>query len=612
LKIIWVKFALDLFLWIVAVPFALFLRLETIPLRYLSGLLLYLALSVPLKAFLIWIFNLPRQYWSAVGMRDLFVIAKCVFWGTFLSFALVYVFFPFYPLPRSVPLIEGLLALLFLGGLRFGVRFFREYYQGGKKRKAKRILVAGAGEAGIMIAREMLRHPESGLVPVGFLDDDPAKRGQLFLGLRVLGKLDELPRVVREHRVEEVLIALPSAPGEVVRRVFDSARAAKVPCRAIPGVYEILSGKVTISQIREVNLEDLLRREPVRLDLEAIGAYLQGKVVLVTGAGGSIGREIARQLTRFSPKEILLFEHGENSLFEIEMELKSEWPNLSYRAIVGDTKDRSRLEYIFEQYRPQVVFHAAAYKHVPMMELNPSEAVFNNVLGTKNLVEVALEKGVERFVNISTDKAVNPSSVMGATKRVAEYIVQWAARRAREGQVFVSVRFGNVLGSRGSVVPVFQELIRKRKPITITHPEMKRYFMTIGEAVQLVLQAGGLGDNGSVYVLDMGEPIKIVDLAKELVRLSGLDPDKDVEITYTGIRPGEKLFEEILSAEEGTRTSRHEKIFIARNSAPSDKELEEGLLELFEAARSYDEKAMRRALKKLVPTYKPFEGAVDS
>lgn len=352
-----------------------------------------------------------------------------------------------------------------------------------------------------------------------------------------------------------------------------------------------------------------MRREPVRLNVEEIGAYLKGKVVMVTGAGGSIGREIVRQLVNFSPEKMLLFELDENSLFEIEMELKSEGSSLSYHAIVGDIKDKPHLEYVFGKYRPQVIFHAAAYKHVPMMELNPSEAVFNNVLGTKNLVEVALENGVERFVNISTDKAVNPSSVMGATKRVAEYIVQWAARRAREGQVFVSVRFGNVLGSRGSVVPVFRELIRKRKPVTVTHPDMRRYFMTVGEAVQLVLQAGGLGDNGSVYVLDMGVPVRIVDLARELIRLSGLEPDRDIKIEYTGIRPGEKLFEEILSAEEGTRASRHEKIFVAKNNAPSDEELERGLTELFEAARNYDEKAIRIALKKLVPTYKPFGGA---
>lgn len=600
------KFLLELFFWLLATPLALLLRLEGIPPRYIPGMFAYLAATAPLKALLLWTFGLSRQSWSSAGIRDLWTVVKCVFLGTLVTFLGVVVLFPWYAFPRSVPLIEGLLTLVILSGIRFGMRIAHERARRPGKR-AKRVLVVGAGEAGAMIAREMLRHPETGLSPIGFLDDDPMKQKHRFLGLPVFGKLDALPEVVRKYRVDEVLIAIPSAPGTVIRRVVKMSQEANVPCRVLPGVYEILSGKVTISQIRQVNLEDLLRREPVRLNTEEISGYLKDRVVLVTGAGGSIGREIVRQVARFTPREILLLGHGENSLFEVETDLRLDWPGLRYRVIVGDIRDRERLAYVFSRYRPHVVFHAAAHKHVPMMEENPSEAVFNNVLGTRNLVELALEYNVERFVNISTDKAVNPTSVMGATKRVAEYLVQIAACKAKPGQVFVSVRFGNVLGSRGSVVPLFQKLIARGGPVTITHPEMKRYFMTVSEAVQLVLQAAGLGENGAVYVLDMGEPVSITELARELIRLSGLEPDEDIKIEYTGIRPGEKLFEEILTAEEGTSATRHEKIFIARSTVPPEEVLEAGIARLLEAAKTYDGQAIREALKQLVPTYCPVE-----
>jgi len=601
-----IKYVIDLLLWTLATPLAFWLRFDDPWPRYAEEILALALIDLPVKAGIAYFLSFHRQSWHRIGVRDLWTLVQGILLETFVLASLAFFLRSYLEIPRSIPLIGGMLALLALGGARLLARAFHEY-EGRRavRDDARRVLVVGAGEAGTMIVREMLRHPEAGLVPVGFLDDDPSKWRQRFVGLPVLGGIEDLPRAVRQARADEVLIAIPSAPGHVVRRVVELAREGGVRHRIIPGIYEILSGKVSISQIREVDVEDLLRREPARLNLEEIAGYLEGRVVLVTGAGGSIGSEIVRQVARFRPERVILLGRGENSLYQLERELERTWPELNWSTVVADVRDCRKMEYVFALYRPKVVFHAAAHKHVPMMELNPDEAVFNNVGGTKNLVELALQYGVERFVNISTDKAVNPTSVMGASKRVAEYLVEWAARRAKPGQVFVSVRFGNVLGSRGSVVPLFKEQIRSGGPVTVTHPEMTRYFMTIPEAAQLVLQAGGLGQNGAIYVLDMGEPVKIVDLARDLIRLSGLEPGVDVDIVFTGIRPGEKLFEELLTAEEGTEASKHEKIFVARGHRVPGEKLE-GLLErLFEAAAARDPEKIRGVLKELIPTYLP-------
>lgn len=602
------KFAVDLLLWSAAVPLAYLLRLETLATAHVPSLLSYLAVGLPVRALMIWGFDLHRQGWSMVGARDLVRLAGAVGLGTvvlsFVGLGLAGSAF----VPRSVPAISGALALLLLGGARFAARLLREGAGRQRARGGRRVLIAGAGEAGTMLAREMLRHPEAGLVPVGYLDDALAKQRLRLAGLRVWGGLADLPRVARRVRADEVLIAIPSAPGEVVRRVVEAAQGAGIRFRIMPALHEILSGRVSIGELREVDLEDLLRREPVRLNLDEITGYLEGRVVLVTGAGGSIGSELVRQVLRFGPREVILLGHGENSLFALSQELARRKPRPPFRALVADVRERGDLEPVFRGGPPHVVFHAAAHKHVPLMEENPAAAVRNNVVGTANLVELALEHGVERFVNVSTDKAVNPTSVMGATKRVAEYLVQRAAGRAAPGQVFVSVRFGNVLGSRGSVVPTFRDQIRRREPVTVTHPEMKRYFMTIPEAAQLVLQAGGLGENGAVYVLDMGDPVRIVDLAEDLIRLSGLEPGRDIPIVFTGLRPGEKLFEEILTAEEGTVASRHEKIFVARGVPPTEEEFPVRLADLLAAADAGDEAGIRAALQRLVPTYRPEPG----
>ncbi|MFN3180073.1 MAG: polysaccharide biosynthesis protein, partial [Thermus sp.] len=579
------------------------LRLEGLPPQYRDVAWIYTLLGIPVKALLIAAFGLHRQAWSRVGVRDLVRLGLAVGSGGAIFLGFAWVLNAYFPMPRSVPLISAVLALFLLGGMRLGVRLYWEEKRG-RGVRGTRVLVVGAGEAGSMVAREMLRHPEAGLYPVGFLDDDPNKRGQSIAGVRVVGTLDDLPKAVQALEVEEVLVAIPSAPGSVVRKVVDLARAVGVRYRILPGIYEILSGRVGISQIREVRLEDLLRREPVRLNLGEIAGYLEGRVVLVTGAGGSIGSELVRQVARFHPEEVVLLGRGENSLFLLERELEANWPEPRYKVVVADVRDRDRLRRIFQLYRPQVVFHAAAHKHVPLMEANPDEAIFNNVRGTQNVVELCLEFGVERLVNISTDKAVNPTSVMGASKRVAEQVVAWGASRAALGQVFVSVRFGNVLGSRGSVVPLFMEQIKRGGPVTVTHPEMRRYFMTIPEAAQLVLQAGGIGENGRVYILDMGEPVRILDLAKDLIRLAGLEPYRDIDIVFTGVRPGEKLFEELLTAEEGTEASRHEKIWVARN-APLPPDFPHLLEELYWIARQGDGLEVRQMLKRLIPSYRP-------
>ncbi len=598
----WCKFLLDLALWTGAVPLAYFLRFEGLPPAFLRSLFVYLAVGLPVRAVLTYIFSLHRQSWQNVSLTDLWHLAWAVGLYTATMFAISLGVSRWVVIPRSVPIIGGGLAFLLLGAVRMAVRSRSERSRRRDAGVARRVLVVGAGEAGTMIAREMLRHPEIGGTPVGFLDDDPSKGRVRFMGVRVLGGLEDLTRAADRVHADEVLIAIPSAPGHVVRRVVELARKAGLGYRIIPGMYEILAGKVSVSQIREVSLEDLLRRDPVELNLEEISDYLSDRVVLVTGAGGSIGAEIVRQVARFGPKEVLLLGRGENSLFELSHDLERRYPALPRRTLVVDVQQRGQLEHVFRTYKPQVVFHAAAHKHVPLMEENPAAAVLNNVFGTQNLVELSLEHNVERFVNVSTDKVVNPTSVMGASKRAAEYIVQEAAHRAPEGRAYVSVRFGNVLGSRGSVVPLFKEQIRRGGPVTVTHPDMKRYFMTIPEAAQLVLQAGGLGENGSVYVLDMGEPVKIVELAEELVRLSGLEPGEDIEIEFTGLRPGEKLFEDFMTAEEGTTATRHEKIYVARGTAPPE-DLSQGLGRLHAAADVQDEQGIRAALKELVPTY---------
>ncbi|MGY2896348.1 polysaccharide biosynthesis protein [Deinococcus sp. UYEF24] len=596
------KTLIDLMLWSVATLLAYGFRKPSLLVEGASlNIWGYLLLSTGVMAITVRQYHLARQTWHRVGILDLDRLARAVALATLVMFALGFILQSWLLLPRSVPLLAGIIGLLLMGGTRLIIRIVNEQVKQQNVGERQRVLIVGAGDAGSLIAREMQRHPESGLMPIGFLDDEPSKVRQRVVGLPVFGLVDDLVAVAEREAAQEILIAVPSATGNFIRRVVDLAGTAQLRYRIIPGVFEILSGDVSINQIRDVNLEDLLRRPAVQLNTAEIAGYLRQRTIMVTGAGGSIGSEIVRQIAGFTPATILLFGRGENSIFGIQQELIRDWPEIKHIGLIGDVRDEARLRAVFDEYRPEVVFHAAAHKHVPLMEQTPSEAILNNVVGTQNVVQLCLEYSVGRLVNISTDKAVNPTSVMGASKRVAEMVVSAGASRARETQAFVSVRFGNVLGSRGSVVPTFMNQIRAGGPITVTHPEMVRYFMTIPEAARLVLQAGGLAENGKVYVLNMGEPVKISDLAHDVIRLSGA---QNVDVVYSGIRPGEKLYEELLTSSEGTDATTHSEIFSAKLAEVNLEQIQEHVQQLRVYAEHGDIPRMRRQLAQLIPENK--------
>ncbi len=473
--------------------------------------------------------------------------------------------------------------------------------------KATRVLVIGAGVAGQMVVEEIRRHPETNYQPIAFIDDDPLKNGLTIAGLPVVGGCNDILPAVKKGQIDEILIAIPSATGRVIRSIIDHCEKTSVRFRIVPGIYKIIKGDVQIENIREVHPADLLGRETVRLNTGGIAAYLKDKTILITGGGGSIGSEIARQAALFAPKRLLLFCRGENSLFEIENELRENHPELDLVPIIGDILDRSRVNHIFQKFQPRVLFHAAAHKHVVIMEENPTEAVKNNVLGTQVLAEAAVLHGVERFIMLSTDKAVNPVSVMGASKRIAEFFIQGLSRE-QEICRFMTVRFGNVLGSRGSVVPRFLAQIKKRKPLTITDPEAVRYFMTIAEAARLVLQAGAIGEGGEIFVLDMGEPIKIGRLARQLIILSGLRPDEDISIKTIGLRQGEKLREELLTSREELDATRHQNILRARPDRFDGQFLSEQLASLADLAEKNDDNGVLAVIGNLLPCFSEVNG----
>ena len=509
-------------------------------------------------------------------------------------------------IPISVTFID--VGLAFTGTL--GIRVFRrmlfEWVEREKEEQRRRVaradvrvLLVGAGKAGVMAAREIQGGAMPHLDVKGFVDDDADKLGSVINGIRVVGSSAEIPRLVEDLQIDEVILTVVRASRGDIRRIVSLCEQTKVKVRIIPGLYEILAGKVKVSEIRNVEIEDLLGREAVKLDEEGLHAFLSGKTVMVTGAGGSIGSELVRQVVTFSPLRLLLVERSEYALYQIEEELRRLWPTLDVIPLLADVGDAGRMRDVFAEYRPQIVLHAAAHKHVPMVESNPGEAVKNNVIGTLTTGELAGAFGADAFILISTDKAVNPTSVMGATKRAAELVVQMLDRRFETS--FLAVRFGNVLGSTGSVVPKFREQIARGGPVTVTHPDMRRYFMTIPEAAQLVLQAGALGEGGEIFILDMGQPVKVVDLARDMIHLSGLTPGEDIEIVFTGMRPGEKLFEELGTSADKVDRTQHEKIFVGKIPPMAPEKVMASVNRMAGAVRGGDEKAVREELQDLIP-----------
>lgn len=595
-----------------ALTLAFFVRFDwNPPLPWLARLMLLLPYVVGVQYLTLAAFGIPRFAWRYVGLREtsrILLATGCMVAPLiglrFVAEALPTTFVRSALIPLGVILID--LVLVFLGIT--GVRIFRRLLaeRGENTLRApvqqRQTLLLGAGQAGVLVAREVGRRRDLGIRPVGFLDDAPEKQGQIIHGLRVLGTTDRLAQIAARHRVEQVLITIAGNSGRAIRRIAEACEVAALPVKIIPGVHEIVGGKVDLSGIRAVAIEDLLRREPLDLDMHGIAAFIQGKVVVVTGAGGSIGSEICRQVARFGPRQLLLVERYENALFEIHRELGGRPTEVAITPCVADVTDAQRMRSLFRKARPDVIFHSAAHKHVPMMEWNPGEALKNNVLGTQVVADLAAELGVRQFVMISTDKAVNPTGVMGASKRVAELYVQCLAQRAPSTR-FVSVRFGNVLGSSGSVVPIFKEQIAHGGPVTVTHPEMRRYFMTIPEATQLVLQAASFGRGGEIFILDMGKPVRITDLAHDLIRLSGLEPDRDIEIEYSGIRPGEKLVEELTTSEESATRTTHHKIFVAQVKPAEWDSLVVGIDDLLQRADSLDERRVYEGLAALIPEF---------
>jgi FlaA1/EpsC-like NDP-sugar epimerase len=614
-------FAVDLVLIGLAVVGSFWLRLDVAGMwSYRTTLFVFAALTLALKPVVFFLFGLYRRFWRYASARELVTVALATLSGsavvTLAGYSLASLFVDFRPVPRSIPIIDWLVSTALVGGTRFAVRLVARHelpvrLKNGSRHplkqestEKKRVLVMGAGDAGAMIVREMQANPGLGLVPVGLLDDDRAKVGMTIHGVEVRGTRDSIPHLVREETVDEVIIAMPTAPGKAIRDVVEICQEAGVAYKTIPGIYELISGRVSVRQVREVGIDDLLRRDPVRLEGDEVNRYLRGAMVLVTGAGGSIGAELCRQIGLQQPEKLFLLGHGEMSIYHILRELRGAFPRLDVEPLIADVRHAEHLEALLAHHEPDVIFHTAAHKHVPLMELNVCEAVTNNVYGTWRLLEAAMAHGVERFVLISTDKAVNPVNVMGATKRVAELLVQDAARQT--GRAYAAVRFGNVLGSRGSVVPLFQRQIANGGPITVTHPEMERYFMTIPEAVQLVIRAGAMAEGGELFVLDMGEQVRIVELAKQLIRLSGLVPGRDIEIVFTEPRAGEKLSEELFAEDEEPRRTGQEKILMAYgNNRWSSEVLVEHLRELEALALEENVGRVQGKLQEIVPEYRP-------
>jgi FlaA1/EpsC-like NDP-sugar epimerase len=611
-KIVWAKLIFFIFADAILISFSVvssfLVRFEgNIPSKYSLNILGIIAMSLLITIPVFYFFRLYHFTWRYVSTTELIQLVK----GTFLSFLLltgIYFVLRDFPIfsgfPRSTLFITYFFIFILTGTLRFAKRIYLQLFPFRRKEKKERTLIIGAGDAGELILRNILSVSNSPFQIVGFVDDSEARQKILIHGVKVLGKIKDIPKIVKENKIEGLIIAMPSVEQEVIQTAVEKAREAGLKkIKIIPPLSEVFEGKVSIGQLREIKMEDLLPREPIVTDKDLIEESIKNKTILVTGAAGSIGSELCRQIAAFPIESLILLDQDETGIFNITEQLKNEFPKLKTISLICDIRDKEKVEEIFNRLKPQIVFHAAAYKHVPLMEENPDEAVKNNVFGTKIVAESSIKNRVEKFIFISTDKAVNPTSVMGATKRLGEMICQ--ALNERNITKFISVRFGNVLGSRGSVIPIFREKIRKKEPIEVTHPEMKRYFMITSEACQLVLQAGAIGKGGEVFVLDMGNPIKIVELAKLVIRFVGLKPDLDIPIVFTEPRPGEKIFEEILTAEEGILATKNERIFVAKLGKVNETELKTNLEKLEKSLSFSSKENIKEVLREIIPNYQP-------
>ncbi|MBU4125935.1 MAG: polysaccharide biosynthesis protein [Proteobacteria bacterium] len=565
------------------------------------------------KLAVFYFFNLYRGMWRYTGIVDLLNVIKAVLVSSLIIITVVLMLSRFQGFSRSIFVIDAVFSLILIAGIRLVIRLLLStttfsLNNNGIINEHKKMIIIGAGDAGEKVVREIYDNPRMKYRVVGFVDDDKNKLGKQIHGIKVLGRIDELKEVVKKEGIDEILIAAPSAVGKDMRRIVEICDATKIPYKTLPGMGELIDGKVSIKAIRDVSYKDLLGRPPVRLENNKISEFLKNKCVLITGAGGSIGSELCRQICTHRPSLLVLFDAGESNLYSIQMELKHVVTYIKYRAVLGRIQDKALVDEVFRKYKPDVVFHAAAYKHVPLVERNPWEAVYSNIVGTNTLVKAAIAHKVDRFVLVSTDKAVRPTNVMGASKRITEKIVQSYSSGSTK---FMAVRFGNVIGSSGSVIPLYRHQIEKGGPVTVTHPEITRFFMTIEESAQLILQAFTMGEGGEIFILEMGTPVKIVDMARDLIRLSGKEPDIDIEIKFIGLRPGEKLYEELITEGEGIVKTEHEKILVLRDESLSgDTEyynklnrLDEQIKELTHLADMHDAKGIKSKLKEIVPEY---------
>lgn len=575
--------------------------LESLAPKYTEYFIRYTLIIVGVKLLSFILFGIYKKIWKYASFRDFLTIVESLAISTVIMVFVFYIIEVEY-FPKSILIIDFLLTLILIVGSRFSVRMFNEMKFGSIYTRRKRTLIVGAGDAGEMIVREMIRQRDSEYVPVGFLDDDKAKIGHQIHGIKVFGKTDEVKKFIKKLAIDEIIIAIPSASGEVRKNITFKAKEEGIFCKTLPSLYEIIDGKAHLYQIRDIRVEDILGRKPVKLNYSQLLNQLEGKSILITGAGGSIGSELCRQVIRFKPSNLILVDHSENNVFLIEQELSTKLNYSNAIPIVTDIRDSSSIRGVFKKYKPEIVFHAAAYKHVPLMQLNPEAALQNNFLGTKAMAKLSISSGVKKFVMLSTDKAVNPSNVMGISKLLSEKYLQTLSKV--KDTVFIIVRFGNVLGSQGSVVPIFQKQIENGGPVVVTHPKMTRFFMTITEASQLVIQACAMGNGSEIYVLDMGEPINILDLAKNMIRLYGMEPGKDIKITFSGVRRGEKFAEELKNSDEKLMPTGFPSIFVTRNKSKENmEEIQNLLFNIEKEIQLYDYKNLFKDLKKIVPNF---------